>query len=298
MGIDLNLLRSLDVLLGELNVTRAAQKLGISQPALSAQLTRLRALLDDPLLVAADSGRGMVATRRALELQSGLRATLRQLEDLVRERRGFDPRTAQRTFIIAASDNSVVLIGRVAVDAIAKQAGAGVRIAFRQTDPAFVPDLLERGDVDFFVGGEKLLAPPMKSVKLTHEDMVLVQRRHHPRGTKRLDLDGYCRLRHILVSPSGGSFHGPVDDTLAKLGRKRHVCLSVQQFLLAAALVKDSDCVCIFPRRLAASMRDTLDTVELPVATSGFQLHLGWHPRADKDPGAVWLKRILRSATR
>jgi len=298
LGIDLNLLRSLDMLLEELNVTRAAQRLGVSQPALSAQLVRLRALLGDPLLVAADGGRGMVATARALALKPGLRAALHGLEEVITERRGFAPAAAERTFTIAASDNSVVLLGAVVVSRVAAQAGPGVRIAFRQTDPALVPDKLERGEFDFFIAGDKLLAPEMKSVRLSHEDMVLVQRRGHPRGHQPVDLDAYCQLRHVLVSPSGGAFHGPIDDALARLGRRRDVVLSVQQFLLAASIVKDTDLVTALPRRLARTLSATLDAVALPIATTGFDLHLAWHARSAGDPACAWLKRLIVEATR
>src|SRR5580704_2931510 len=119
-GTDLNLLVSLDALIEEANVTRAAARLNISQPALSAQLARLRRLLHDPLLVTARSGRGMTPTARALELRGPLQQALRELEKIAKSPPAFDPKTADRTFAIAATDNATVILGVGFIESIRK----------------------------------------------------------------------------------------------------------------------------------------------------------------------------------
>src|SRR3546814_9348538 len=125
--IDLNLLSSLDILLDELNVTRAAARLNISQPALSAQLQRLRKMFGNPLLLPSETGRGMVATARALALQAELRELLKGVETLVRREPEFDPATGQHIFSVAASDNAVLSLGLPLIARVAAQAGPKVR---------------------------------------------------------------------------------------------------------------------------------------------------------------------------
>lgn len=124
-GIDLNLLISLDALIEEANVTRAAARLNVSQPALSAQLARLRHIFGDPLLVPSETGRGMIATTRALALKHPLNAMLRDLEALVKRSAAFEPLTANRAFTIAANDNAIVMMGLDLIDRIQRAAGPG-----------------------------------------------------------------------------------------------------------------------------------------------------------------------------
>ena len=142
--VDLNLLVSLDALIEEPNVTRASARLGISQPALSAQLARLRVLFRDPLLVPSETGRGMIPTARALELQAPLHSALNDLETVVRRPPAFDPLTAERVFAIAASDNATVVLGLGLIERLRASAGPSVRISFRNSDADQIAAQLER----------------------------------------------------------------------------------------------------------------------------------------------------------
>ena len=182
-GVDLNLLVSLDVLIEEANVTRAAARLGVSQPGLSAQLARLRDLFGDPLLVPSESGRGMLPTSRALELKGPLHAALKDLETVVRHPPRFDPKVDSRTFAIAASDNATIVLGLPLMERLRDEAGSGVRIAFQAARSDVVATQLERGEVDILIGSERMVPPAMKARKLIDEMYVMVQRRGHPRGT-------------------------------------------------------------------------------------------------------------------
>jgi DNA-binding transcriptional LysR family regulator len=122
---------------------------------------------------------------------------------------------------------------------------------------------------------------------------VFVQRKGHPRGTAPLDLAAYCALDHVLVSTSGGSFHGFMDEHLDELGRERRVALSVQHFTLVPELLSKTDYVSTLPSRFAARYLDQLDIFALPFDARGFTLYAAWHPRNQADPALVWLRETL-----
>lgn len=294
-GLDLNLLVSLDALLAERNVTRAATRLHLTQPAVSSQLARLRMLFDDALLVPAANGRGMVPTPRALALAEPLHATLQSLAAIIRHPPTFDPRRDSRRFTIAASDNATAVFGVPLMARLPHLAGDGVRIAFVHLGAAQIATRLEQGQVDLMIGSERAVPPAMKARTVLEERFVMAQRKGHPRGTAALDLDSYCALGHILVSTSGGSFHGFMDEHLEALGRQRTVMLSVQDFTLVPELLRHTDYVATLPSRLARHYADRLDIFELPFAARGFTLHAAWHPRLQNDPAHAWLRGVLAS---
>jgi DNA-binding transcriptional LysR family regulator len=297
-GIDLNLLISLDALIEEANVTRAAVRLNISQPALSAQLTRLRHIFGDPLLVPSETGRGMTPTTRALALQGPLHATLRDLEALVKRAAAFDPMTANRAFTIAANDNAIVMLGLDLIDRLHRAAGPGIRLAFRGPALDQVPTLLERGDLDLLIGSERSIPAGMKASKLFTDRYRMAQRRGHPRGDGPVSLPDYCALEHVLVSSSGPSFHGFIDEKLKALAMSRTVAVSVHQYNLAPMVVAGSDYVCTLPERFLSRFSDRLDSFELPFETQTFSLLAAWHPRSHADSAHVWLREQLAEIVR
>ena len=293
-AVDLNLLVSLDALLETRNVTRAAERLHLSQPALSAQLSRLRTLFGDALLIPAEKGRGMVPTTRALELQAPLHALLADLAVLVSARPTFDPYVQARSFTIAASDNGTVMAGLPLMEVLRHAAGPQVRIAFRYAEHSRIAEQMEQGTVDFLIGSERMVPPSMKAIRLLTERFVMAQRKGHPRGTAALDLDAYCNdLQHVLVSTSGGAFEGFMDEHLQRLGRRRQVVLSIQQFILAPAILQETDYVCTLPSRLVARYASTLDAFVLPFEAQGFALFLAWHPRNQTDAAHSWLRQLV-----
>lgn len=292
-GIDLNLLASLDVLIEEANVTRAAARLGISQPALSAQLARLRDAFGDPLLVPSETGRGMLPTTRALALRDPLHAALKDLETVIRRPARFDPMRDTRRFAIAASDNATIVLGLTLIERLRAVAGPGIRVSFQNALGEAVGTQLERGDIDLMIGSERMVQPAMKARKLIDESYVMVQRKGHPRGAGPLDLVAYCALDHVLVSTSGGSFHGFIDEQLEPLGYRRNVALSVHQFILAPMVVEHTDFVSTLPERLARRFADRVDLFDLPFKAQGFSLYAAWHPRSHADPAHQWLRRQL-----
>lgn len=288
--IDLNLLASLDVLLEEANVTRAARRLKLSQPALSAQLARLRDLFGDPLLLPAETGRGMTLTARAVGLRDPLRVALRDLDRVVTHEPDFDPAQSTRAFQIALSDNGVAILGVDLVAWIAAHAGPGIRVAFRPVVPARIGALMENGEVDLLISIDSLIPPAMKARVLLEDRYLMAQRKGHPRGPARPDLDAYCALHHVLVSLDGGGFHGFMDDYLQRLGRRRQVAVSVPQYHLMPDILEATDYVGVMPSRLVRRFAGRLDAFELPIPTHDISLYASWHPRMQADAAHQWLR--------
>ena len=290
-GADLNLLVSLDALIEEANVTKAAERLNISQPALSAQLARLRDLFHDPLLVSAKSGRGMVPTPRALELKLPLHLALKDLEAVIKRPPIFDPLSSDRTFSIAASDYVAAVLGVGLIASAQKLAGPDVRISFRTPNPDLIAVQLERGQLDLLITDLRNVPHGITIQRLYDGHYVMAQRKGHPRGTRPLDLDTYCSLSHILVSNSGtGGFRGDIDEQLEKIGRRRNVVYSVHQFVLVPMLLRTTNCVAALPSWLPDRFTSELDAFELPFVPRGYTVSAAWHPRYDADPAHIWLR--------
>jgi len=292
-GVDLNLLATLDALLAESNVTRAATRLNLTQPAVSAQLSRLRQLFGDPLLLPAANGRGMTPTPRALELAEPLQAALQALEAVVRRRPAFDPHADARRFVIAASDQSVATLGLALMRAWPTRTGPRVRLAFVSSGVAGLAELMERGQIDLLLGSERMMLPALKARRMYEERFVVAQRKAHPRGTAPYTLEAYCALEHVLVSTSGGSFFGFMDEHLEALGRTRQVALSLQHFTLVPEILACTDYISTLPERLLMRCRDRLDLFDLPFEARGFTLFAGWHARNHNDPAHTWLRETI-----
>ncbi|EPW2919265.1 LysR family transcriptional regulator [Pseudomonas citronellolis] len=289
---DMGLLVSLDVLLEEANVTRAARRLAISQPALSAQLARLRQVLDDPLLVPAERGRGMRLTPRAAQLKSPLHELLTRLEDLVEAPYAFDPSTAKRDFTIALNDNAAMTIGLDLIECIRKQSYAGIRLAMLQIPRDEVLDLAARGRIDLVIGTRAFMPPGLRTHDLVDDRFQVAQRKGHPRGTAAMTLEQYCAYEHVLVS-TNGSYHSGIDDFLAELGHYRHTTVSVQYYTAVPPILERTNCLATLPERFLHRFDHMIDRFDLPFAFDPFQLQVGWHPRFDEDLGHQWLREQL-----
>lgn len=283
---EIGLLIALDALLEAESVTTAAHALGISQPAMSAQLARLRTLFNDPLLTT--SGRKLVPTVRALEVREPLRALLADLDLLVRESVAFDPATTDRTFRVIGTDYVHSVLSAALHETFARLA-PNARLAFMPFDPPTVWPLLEHDRADLALATGMNL-PDAKRRPGMNETFKIVQRKDHPRGTGPFTLDAFCAMEHILVSPEGGGFFGAADKILSELGRSRRITCSLPSFLLAPSLVASSDLVALLPVRLASSYGDRLEQFDLPFPSPEFAVDLLWHPRRHNDPAHKWFR--------
>jgi DNA-binding transcriptional LysR family regulator len=293
VGHNLTLLASLSTLLDERNVTRAAGRLGISQPALSAQLARLRDMFGDPLLTPAVSGKGMVLTPLAVRMKDPLRQALQHVRDVVSAPMVFDPLLSERVFSVGANDNAGATVGVRLIPRLQPRGQPGIRLALRNIDFRKLAEQLETGEIDVALVGENMVPGAMSHQSLSVDEYRLAQRKHHPRGNKPPSLTDYIELEHILVSGEGGGFHGFVDDILQAKGLSRRVGVSVQYYGIVPLLLQATDFVCTLPGRFLGRYAEDLDSLSLPFETRPFSLHATWHPRFDNDPGHVWLRQQL-----
>lgn len=288
--VDLNLLVALDALLTERNVTRAAEKLELSQSAMSAALGRLRVVFGDPLLLRAAGG--MLPTSKGLELAAPVKQVLGDIGRLVQPGGAFEPATAEITFTIAASDYvEYAILPRLT--AIMETEAPRARLALRPMDFAQIGRQLEAGEVDIGILGASLAPANARSRPLFLDRFVYVARRDHPAVTGPLSLDDFCAADHLLVSPSGSSFPTQADDALAAIGRSRRVRVSVPHFMLVPEILARSDMIAVLPERLARGYPERFRIFELPFDMPPFAIVEVWHERTHRDPALTWLRQAL-----
>lgn len=290
--IDLNLLATLEVLLCERNVTKAAARLHLSQPAVSAQLARLRDLFDDPLLVPAQ--RGMTATAKALELAPPLREAMDQLRNTLQSHKDFDPAAAELTVTIACSDYIQAAVVMPLVLAL-RQKASGVRVAVRHLVPTLMDPQLANGETDLVIATPDPGLPHLRTCHLFDETYVLVGRQGHPRLKPGLTIDEYVQLEHVVVSRRGGNFKTPVDNALEALGRWRNVVMSAASFLFVPEIVSASDLVALLPRRLLRAESNRLTVIDVPWLAEKFDVSLIWHERSHGHAGQRWIRELIAS---
>lgn len=288
--LDLNLLVTLEALLVEQNVTRAAARLHLSQPAVSAQLSRLRDVFNDPLLI--PTRRGMTPTVKALELLVPLRQALDQVRATVTTHLDFEPKTASLTVSIACTDYVQAALIKHVVAAMRREA-PGVRTALRILDVPQLELQMTRGEVDLAVINMQGVPPGLHSRHLFDESYVLIGRRGHPSLRAGLTIEEFAQLEHVVVSLRGGGFSTSVDNALVALGQRRNVVLSASSFLPVPELVMQSDCVALVPRRLVDGRDERLQCVDPPLPVEGFAIGMFWHERSDGHAGFRWVREFI-----
>lgn len=290
--LDLNLLVTLEALLEEQNVTRAARRLHLSQPAVSSQLARLRDLFADPLLIPAQ--RGMTPTAKADELLAPLRSALEQVRATVDRDSDFDPSNARLTVSIACTDYLQAALAQPLVLDLRRQA-PGIRVALRILNIPNLAMQMPRGEVDLALMTPSDAPAGLHSHPLFEERYVLIGRKDHPRLRRKLTAKQFAQLDHVVVSLRGGNFSTPVDDTLAALGIRRNVVLSAASFLFVPGMVAHSDLVALVPQRLVSDRPVDLCVVECPVSVPRFEVGMLWHERSNGHAGQRWVREMLRT---
>jgi len=289
---DLNLLVTLDVLLKEGSVARAAQRLRLSPSAMSRALARLRETTGDPLLVRA--GRGLVPTRRALELRERVSQLVQDAEAALRPAERLNLGQLVRTFTLRISEGFAENFGPNLIARVNDEA-PGVRLRFVQkTDKDSTP--LRDGTIDLETGvvGETT-GPEVRAQSLFRDRFVGVVRTGHPLGRGEITAGRYAAGKHILVSRRGLD-RGPIDEALKALGLEREIVTIVGGFSTALALARDSDLIASVPERHTGKLRAGMHSFSLPVAIPTITVSLLWHPRMDADPAHRWLRRCVRAA--
>lgn len=288
--LDLNLLATLDVLLAERNVTRAAARLHLSQPAVSAQLARLRDVFDDPLLVPAQ--RGMTLTAKAMDLAAPLREAMDQLRSTLESHRDFDPATAELTVVIACSDYIQAAVVMPLMLAL-RQRATGVRVAVRHLVPTLMDPQLASGEADLVIATPDPVLSHLRTRHLFEETYVLIGRQDHPCLKSELTIDDYVQLEHVVVSRRGGNFRTPVDNALDALGYRRNVVMSAASFLFIPEIVSASDLVALVPRRLLRTQSDRLMIIDVPWLAEAFNVSLIWNERGHAHAGQRWVRELI-----
>ncbi len=303
--LDLNLLRVFDAVMAEGSLTRAAERLAMTQPAASHALKRLHVAIGEELFHR--TAFGMRPTARAETLWPQVRAALAQLQGALSPP-SFDPAADPATFSIAMADATAAMLLPGLVSAIeGERALANVRVLPLTTrDPR---RLVEEGDADLAVGyfpnaiaaivaqgGDAAL----HHCQLYATEYVCVMRRDHPLAGRELTLDAFVDAQHLLVTFSGRA-HGFVDEALRLVGRQRRIVLTVNQFATAGSVVARSDLLTVLPRQFlpATGVEHRLVDKPLPLTLSAVTVEMVWHLRKDDDPAHRWLReRMVAAAAR
>lgn len=292
--INIDLLLTLDALLIEQNITHAARRLGISQPAMSARLARLHAIFGERLFIPSPHGRGVIPSPRAESLRPLVSEVLHGISALL-EPGGFDPERSQRAFVVALHENPALMLGADLLNLIMK-AAPGVRLRFSLPEPERLSADMEKGDVDVYIGVSSGAHDSWIGRQLLTDEFVTAQRKGHPRGQGYLDMATFCAAPHLLVSSEGDPFTGFVDRALAEQGLQRNVVMSTQSYATAPSLVASTDLLCTLPSRLLQRFVDSLDLFKTPVTLSPLSISIYWHPKNDDDAANRWLRKQIFSA--
>ena len=292
-GIDLNLLVALDALMSERSVTRAAARVGLSQPGMSNALARLRRLFDDPLLIR--RGATLAPTPRAEALAGPVHEALELIRGAVHAGARFDPVSEQRVFRLSCSDYSVLMLVGPLVRALAREApGVSVEVLPRIADASRA---LANGEIDLVIEPAEIMGSvELPSVRLWEDHWMCCVWSQNTRVKRRLTLEDYLSLGHLVYSMGGSDQPAALPDRhLAGLGIRRRIEASVESFLLAAFLLQGTELVALVPKRAQAYLRRTGDIRILPspVELPALVEMLWWHPRADTDPAHTWLRERI-----
>ncbi len=290
---DLNLLITLDVLLAESSVARAAKRLQLSPSAMSRALARLRETTGDPILVRA--GRGLVPTPRALELRNRVSQLVQGAKEVLRPAEKLNLKQLVRTFTLRTSEGFVENFGAALIVRISKEA-PGVRLRFVQK-PNKDSTPLRDGTVDLETGVvEETTSPEVRARTLFRDRYIGVVRIGHPLTRSEITPARYATGRHISVSRHSLDKE-PIDEALEPFGVEREIVVTiVGGFSTAVALSRKSDLIASVPERHTGNLRIGMHSFTLPFSVPEFTVSMLWHPRLDADLAHRWLRECVRDA--
>jgi len=290
---NISLLRLLRVLIAERNVTRAADRLGLSQPAASQALGRLRRIFHDPLLV--QSRNEMIPTARALEIDRGLADMLTTFDGLIDDQAAFHAETSRRRFSISATEYSEFVLLPALVANVRKVA-PGITIDIRAPNQDLMSSWLESGEIDLRIAWIKRPSQSLKAQPLFFDQLVWIARRDHPAVRRPPTIEEFLNLPHARASLIGRTMIGQViDDAVTAIGKSLNLTITAPNFLTLPYLVAASDIVAIVPKRLAQAFATelSLQTLDLPLRLPRMRYAAYWHERNHLDAGHKWFRQMV-----
>jgi DNA-binding transcriptional LysR family regulator len=292
-SVDLNLLKAFDALMTERAVTRAADRIGLSQPAMSHALSRLRGVFNDELFVR--TATSMEPTARAREIAPLVTTAIEHIEAALRLGGGFDPATSTAIFTAGMAEYAeIALVGRLARRFAEEAASATLRLLPATGHQAL--DQLDRGEIDVAVAHLPQVPAHIDRVVLLRDPFVVVMRQGHPAAARPLTLEAYAAQTHVLVSPRGAT-SGALDGILVDFGLKRRIALLVATYLAVPAALATSDLVATVPERTARQIAATAEIAILPLPIDfATTVTMAWHRRAAADPAQTWFRALLVDA--
>ncbi|MBU0825615.1 MAG: LysR family transcriptional regulator [Alphaproteobacteria bacterium] len=292
-GIDLNLLVAFNALMNERNVTRAATQVGVSQPAMSAALSRLRKFFGDPLFLR--SADGLLPTARARDLSEPISKALLQIESTLVKKPQFVPKNASLTFKLGLSDYPAFVLLPALLQLLEKKApGVSLNVhAFSDRDHAV--DLLDAGAIDAAIG-----VPPthvdgrILTLPVLRDEFVTIVANDHPAARRGMSMKNYLELQHALVSPEG-ELYGIVDQALAQQGKKRKLALTLPQMFAVPAIVAQTRMTATVMKRVALHSPAGRQLVLFPppITLPEIVFDLIWHRRNDSHPAQLWFRGLI-----
>ncbi|MEO0915930.1 MAG: LysR family transcriptional regulator [Pseudomonadota bacterium] len=281
-ALDLNLLKAFDALYTERHVTRAGEAIGLAQPSMSNALSRLRAILGDPLFV--KTPQGMMPTPRADTIAPKVSAALALISDAFEDTKPFDPATTVARITISASDNLVTsLAPRLAAHLAQVAPSFDLRFAPFEKDDAL--KALDQGDVDIVLARFTELPARFHRQEWMTDSFVVIARKGHPLLQSGLTLDNFCSAGHVLTSFRADS-RGAIDDGLARLGRSRHISMVVSQFSVVPDIIAQTNYIATVPATIAESLaeRAGCEIHSLPISQKNWAIALVWSAQTNADP--------------
>jgi DNA-binding transcriptional LysR family regulator len=289
--LDLNLLVVLEAIYGAGGVTRAAEKLNLSQPAISHALSRLRRMFNDPLF--SRHGQALMPTPLTRGLIEPLRRSLRELAALLSEASRFDPRTAEERFTLAMRDPVEILVLPPLLGRIAREA-PGIDLRALQVPRRNIEAGLASATLDLAIDVALPLSDSVPRERVAADPLVVVARKRHPRLRAGFDLASYLGQQHVMVT-SRRKGPGLEDVVLSQHGLQRRIRLRCRNYLAAFRIVSETDLVLTMPKRYAARLNAGFGNriLPLPFAAPTLDLYLYWHASVDKDPANRWLRTLV-----
>jgi len=292
-AVDLNLLKAFDALAAERAVTRAASRIGLSQPAMSHALSRLRGLFGDDLFVRTPGG--MEPTARAREIAPLIAQAIEQIEAALNLGAGFDPATSTATFTAGMGEYAeVALVGKLA--ASFSRAAPKATLRLLSMHGADAAEQLEHGRIDVAVAHLRALPPAIETTLLFRDPFVVAVRKGHPITKEPLTVEAYAAQDHVLVSPRGDP-SGALDRILVDYGQRRRVALLVATYLAVPAALAASNLIATLPSRAASLIAAHAEIAILPLPIDfAATVSMAWHRRAASEPAQAWFRGLLQEA--